>query len=269
MSRLTRTLSAAALALLVGCQPNLPMETPTTLPEMRRLHIDATLETAPLLERLVAGYREVWPSVEIQSETFSHQTLIQRLADNVVPYGLTLHPPEEKTLWSAPLAYDALVVLVHPDNPMTTLSPDDLRRLYSGVTRAWGTGEAVTVFSWPPGAGLRAEFERHVMGKRRLMTTAQILPTSAAIQAQVARTPGAIAYLPYSQWQPDAGGRVIAIDGIVPGVDTLKNGQYPLRLTVYLVGLVPPQGDTAAFFAWIQSQSGQALLAPAYAPLLP
>src|SRR5690349_9317508 len=100
MSRLTRTLSAAALALLVGCQPNLPMETATTLPEMRRLHIDATLETAPLLERLVAGYRDAWSSVEIQSETFSHETLIQRLLDEEVSYGLTLHPPEEKTLWS-------------------------------------------------------------------------------------------------------------------------------------------------------------------------
>ena len=269
MNRLTRTLSALTLALLMGCQPTLPMETATTLPHVRRLRIDTTLETAPLLERLVVGYRDSWPSLDIQSNTYSHQILIKRLVDGEVAYGLTLHPPEEKTLWSAPLAYDALVVLVHPDNPITTLSPNDLRRLYSGVTRTWETGEAVTVFSWPPGSGLRAEFERHVMGKRRLITTAQILPTSAAVQARVAQTPNAIAYLPYSQWQPEAGGRVIAIDGVAPGVDTLEDGQYPLRLTVYLVGLTLPQGDSAAFFTWIQSRSGQDRLLPAYVPLLP
>lgn len=269
MSRLTRTLSALTLTLLMGCQPNLPMETATALPEARRLRIDTTLETVPLLERLVAGYRQSWPFVDIQSATYSHQILIERILDGDVAYGLTLHPPEEKTLWSAPLAYDALVVLVHPDNPITTLSLNDLRRLYSGVTRTWNTGETVTVFSWPPGSGLHAEFERYVMGRRQLITTAQILPTSSAVQAQIAQSPNAIAYLPYSQWQPDTGGRVIAIDNMLPTSKTLANGQYPLRLTAYLVGLTPPQGDTAAFFSWIQSRSGQDQLLPAYVPLLP
>lgn len=269
MSRLTRTLSAAALALLVGCQPNLPMETATVLPEMRQLSIATTLETAPLLERLIPEYRKVSPSLDIQSEIFSHQTLIDKILDGSVPYGLTLHPPEEKTLWSAPLAYDALVVLVHPDNPIKSLSPNDLRRLYSGMTRTWETGESVTIYSWPPGSGLRAEFERHVMGKRRLITTAQILPTSAAMQERVAQTPNAIGYLPYSQWQPEAGGRAVAIDGILPNIETVTSGQYPLRLTVYLVGTMPPQGEMAAFFAWVQSRSGQDLLAPVYVPLLP
>jgi phosphate transport system substrate-binding protein len=269
MSRLTRTLSAAALALLMGCQPNLSVETVTPLPDVRHLHIDTTIETAPLLERLMSGYRDSLVSVDIQSATYSHDVLMSRIMNGDVPYGLTLHPPEEKTLWSAPLAYDALVILVHPDNPILSLSPDDLRRLYSGVTRIWEMGGTVTVFSWPPGSGLRAEFERHVMGKRRLMTTAQLLPTSAAVQAQVAQDPNAIAYLPFSQWQPDAGERAIAINDVLPSLDTLNSGQYPLRLTVYLVGEAPPQGDIAAFLSWIQSRVGQDQLAPAYVPLLP
>ncbi len=269
MNRLTRTLSALALTLLAGCQPNLPMETATPLTDVRRLRVDTTLETTPFLERLIASYKDKQPSIDIQSQTVGHDVLMQRLLAGEGDYGLTLHAPDDKTLWSAPLAYDALVVLVHPDNLVTSLTPDDLRRLYSGVTRSWGTGEAVDVFSWPPRSGLRDEFERLVMGQRRLLTTAQILPTSAAVQAQIAQTPNGIAYLPYSQWKADAGGRVIAIDGVLPAADTLASGQYPLRLTVYLVGRTPPEGDYAALLAWIQSRKGQDQLAPSYVPLLP
>jgi hypothetical protein len=269
MTRLTRTLSALGLALLVGCQPNLPMETPTSLPEGRRLRIETTIETTPLLERIVIGYRERLPAVEIYSQTVSHDVLVRRLLQDEMSYGVTLHAPEDSTLWSAPLVYDALVVLVHPDSPITSLSPDDLRRLYSGVTRTWDSGEIVDVLSWPPRSGLRSEFDRHVMGQRRLITTAQILPTAEAIQTQVAQMPNAIAYLPYSQWHPEGGGRIVAIDGIVPDAETLASGQYPLRLTVYLVGRAVPTGDYGDLFSWIQSRAGQDTLSPAYVPLLP
>lgn len=269
MSRLTRILSTVALALLAGCQPNLPMETATVLPEVRRLRIDTTLETTPLLEKLMVGYTDREPTVDLQSQTVSHAVLMRQIQQGDVPYGLTLHAPEDQSLWSAPLAYDALVVIVHPDNPVTTLSPHDLRRLYTGVTRVWATGQAVQVFSWPSGAGLRAEFDRHLMGQRRLVPTAQILPTAAAMQAQIAQTPAGIGYLPYSQWQPEAGGRIMAIDNVLPNAANLASGIYPLRLTVYLVGQAPPTGAYADFLAWAQSRAGQDALTPAYTPLLP
>jgi phosphate transport system substrate-binding protein len=269
MSRMTRTLSAFALALLVGCQPNPPTETATALPDVRRLQIDVTLETVPFLERLAVGARERWPVIDIQTQTVSHTVLMRRIAQGEVPYGLTLHAPDDKTLWSAPLAYDGMVVLVNDSSAVSSLSPHDLRRIYTGLTSTWETGEPITVFSWESGSGLRAEFERLVMGQRRLVTTAQILPTAAAVQAQIAQTPNSIAYLPYSQWQPEAGGRSVAIDGIEPTRETLTSGQYPLRLTVYLVGQTVPTGAYADFLAWMQSKSRQDSLAPAYIPLIP
>jgi ABC-type phosphate transport system substrate-binding protein len=55
--------------------------------------------------------------------------------------------------------------------------------------------------------------------------------------------------------------RALAIEGVLPTPDTLTAAQYPIRAPVQFVGLSAP-GDDAyrAFFAWVQSPAGQAVV---------
>ena len=55
--------------------------------------------------------------------------------------------------------------------------------------------------------------------------------------------------------------------GFLPSLTTVGNSSYPLRSTLYLIGLSEPEGSYRAFVGWVQGVEGQAALGTRYAPL--
>ncbi len=190
------------------------------------------------------------------------------------PYFVTNHFPldaQTEDLWAAPLGQDGIAVIVHPDNAMQGLTTQNLRDIFQGWTTNWsdvgGTDEPITVISREDGSGTRAEFESLVMGDRATTPNALVAPSSAAAVLLVGRTPGSIGYVSLSYVTPDV--RALAIDDVLPSLDSITDSTYPLRSIVYIVGLAEPQGDYRAFIAWMQSLEGQAVVSRTHAPLSP
>lgn len=265
MSRTARTLALMAFTALVGCsQVTSP---PTVEPVILRLY--STPESAPLVTILTQGYRETHPGVQFERLSGSHEVMIQRLAQQPESYLITYHVPANRNLWAAPLARDGLVLVVHPANPVSSLTPDDVRRVYQGFVNNWqtlgGANLPVQVISLEQGSGVRAEFERLVMGQRQIAPETEIVPSPEAALLRVAELPGAVAYGPYSQ--VSASVKTLAISGLTPTADTIANSTYPLRMMIFIMGQTTPQGAYGEFLAWIQSDEGQRRLSPGYAPL--
>jgi phosphate transport system substrate-binding protein len=161
-------------------------------------------------------------------------------------------------------------VIVHPENLLTDLTTEQLRNIYQGYISNWrdlgGTDLDVTVISREGGSGTRAEFEQLVMGERRTTLAAQIAPSSTAMVTSVATQAGGIGYV--SMGYLDSRVRALSIDGVPLNVDTVYENTYPLRSTLYFIGLEEPQDDYRVFIGWVQSPEGQAVVARHYAPLL-
>jgi phosphate transport system substrate-binding protein len=104
------------------------------------------------------------------------------------------------------------------------------------------------------------------MGDRRTKLAAQIAPSSNAVVTSVAGLPSGIGYV--SMAYLDASVHSLMIDGAAPTSDAVYNNTYPLRSTLYFVGLEEPQDDYRVFIGWVQSPAGQAVVARHYAPLL-
>lgn len=51
--------------------------------------------------------------------------------------GMISSIPEERSVVMIPVAWDALVVIVHKDNPIESISLDQVRRLYTGKIQNW------------------------------------------------------------------------------------------------------------------------------------
>ena len=111
-----------------------------------------------------------------------------------------------------------------------------------------------------------AEFEQLVMGERRTTLAAQIAPSSSAVVSSVAGLPGGIGYV--SMGYLGSSIHAVSIDGVDLTMDTVYENTYPLRSTIYFVGLEEPQDDYRVFIGWVQSPAGQAVVARHYAPLL-
>lgn len=267
-----------AVVTLASCsQRAIPSATPAL--ETRTLRVYATSATMPLLEDLSGAYSTLNRDIAFEMETGSFREMLARLMAGETPYFLsTWLPPDDaqpQPLWAAPIAEDGIAAIVHPGNPVTGLSSQQLRAIYAGEIQNWrdvgGPNQPITVFTREDGSGTRAEFEALLMGDRPVAPLARIAPSGEAMRASIAADPSAIGYL--STALTDSSVRALTLDGVAPSAAALAGDRYPLRSFIYIIGLREPDGsqpldlDFRAFFAWIQGPDGQAAAAQQYAPL--
>jgi ABC-type phosphate transport system substrate-binding protein len=104
----------------------------------------------------------------------------------------------------------AFRIVVHKDNPVTSLTLAELQRVFRKQTRMWPSGESVVPVDWDATSPLREEFSNRVMRRsvREMaefwvqqnitqgLTPPTTLKSTRAILRFVASVPGAIAYAP-------------------------------------------------------------------------
>jgi phosphate transport system substrate-binding protein len=271
MWRAKHALAVAAFTLASCSTSAPPSSTPTTDAVILRLY--ASTAAIPLLHDLTTHYTQTNSVVSFDIVTGDFQTVFNRLMSDNEGYLLTNHLPDSAAgaaLPAWPIGQDGIAIIVHPDNPVTALTTEQLRRIYLGHITNWnevgGADETIQVLSREEGSGTRAEFESLLMGERLTTQAAQIAPSSAAMLTSVAENPASIGYVSMSYLTDQV--RVLAIDNVLPAVDTVANNTYPLRATLFVIGLAEPEAQYRAFIGWIQSPEGQELVGQHYAPLL-
>ncbi len=231
----------------------------------------ATTATAPLLRDTSQEYGLTHPNLVIQTTVGNHTALVEQVVRDESVYFISNHLEPDDDLWAAPIGQDGIAMILHPQNPVTDLTIEQIRGIYLGRISSWGDlgGEdrPIQVLSREAGSGMRAEFERLVMGDRLTTQTAVVVPTNPAMQAAVAANRERIGYI--SAATLDDTVKAIAVNGVAPTVGAIQTNTYPLRSTLFIIGAAEPDGEERAFVGWLQSPPGQAVIARRYAPLLP
>jgi phosphate transport system substrate-binding protein len=251
----------------------------TPVEQVNALRLYSTSTAAPLLYSLTTAYRQRHPEIVFDLTVSSYQALAERVLTEEGSYFLSHHLPEEidrpqSRYWAAPIGQDALAIIVHPDNPLHNLTLEQLRAVYEGRVGSWealgGDTQRLTVVTRDGASGVRGEFQSLVMGSREVGSAAQVVTTDAAMVETIASTPGSIGYVSLSALDDRV--RPLAINSILPDADSVYEQVYPLRMTIYVVGLAEPLDNDnpamRAFIGWVQSPEGQWLVADAYVPLL-
>lgn len=272
MKRAKRTLAIVALAFSVGCTRQLMPATPAPT-EAVVLHIQSTNDSRPLLDLLMQNYQATFPEQTFETQSGNYGTTFQNLLNGDTKYFISQHLPNdsETLFWAAPLAQDALAMIVHPDNSIDGLNLGDVRGMYQGYLRNWrdvgGADLDITLYSREDASGSRLEFERLVMGQYRSSPNARILPSTNAMIEQVATDPSAIGYVPMSQLSEVV--QVLSINDITPDIGSITDNSYPLRYTLFVIGLEEPEAQYRDFIAWAQSVEAQTALGGHFASLPP
>jgi phosphate transport system substrate-binding protein len=264
-----RALLIAALTTLVGCSARaLPVTAPGT-PE-NPLRIMATTSALPLVMEAASAYQDPELSLEVRSGNYRQALDALRRGDAHLIFTTHLDGADAATLWAAPVAQDAIVLVVHPENPVESLSLTQILQAFQGRVTSWGElgGEPLTlvVVSREDGSGIRAEFEQAVMGRRQTTGAALNASSSRGVLHAVAENRSALGYI--SLAGIDNTVRALAVNGVVPTMETIRNNTYPLRSTVFVAGMAPPTGAALAFIGWMQSLEGQAAFGRLYQPVL-
>ncbi len=255
---------------LVSCQqPTVsppPPPSPTHPPI--NLQIGVTDSAASLIDLITPAYAAHTPLAKLEMVTGNDEALFADLDQGLLDAILVHIIPENRADWFNPVAVDGLVLLVHPDNSINNLMPNQIQDIFSGRALTWtsvgGSDQPIQLLTREAGAGVRTLFQDRLMAEQRVAITALIQPDDAAMRQAVAARPDSIGYSMMGQSSDHANVRMLAIAGISPTSTTTASQTYPLSAPLYFVSRVEPQGELRAFLAWLQSEAGQILLSEKY-----
>lgn len=173
------------------------------------------------------------------------------------------------------VALDGIAVYVHKDNPVESLTLDQIRRIYEGEIRNWkevgGADGRIVLYSRENNSGTYAFFKEEVLKDEDFAAEAQTLPGTAAVVNAVSRDPQAIGYggIAFS-----AGIRAVPVrkdaeaPAVEPTLETVTSGTYPISRKLYMYTAGEPTGAVAEFLKFTLSPEGQAIASKAgYYPL--
>jgi phosphate transport system substrate-binding protein len=174
------------------------------------------------------------------------------------------------------VGYDALAIYIHKQNPLDSISIEELADLYGeeGQTTLWsqlgvpvgtlGVDKIVRI-NRQSGSGTYAYFREAVLGKGKDLKLASVDANgSKDAVSLVSRTPSAIGYSGMGYKTDDV--KTLKVSkrrgepGVAPTVENARNGSYPITrpLQVYTIG--DPTGAVKEYLDWILSPEGQKIV---------
>ena len=167
------------------------------------------------------------------------------------------------------IAIDGLAVIVHPDNPVQSLSVEQVARLFSGEIANWrelgGANAAVELHARDDQSGTYDTFKEMVLGSqgKTLATNATRYESNDALSLAVSRRSGAIGFVGLASVGKS---KALAItDGdsqpMPPTTALVATEDYPLSRRLFLYADPQKQSKwTREFLTFVHSPAGQAIV---------
>jgi phosphate transport system substrate-binding protein len=264
----TKLLLAGLLILgMAACQQSPPLtQLPTITPLIGKLTFAGSTTVQPLAALLGDAFQELHPKVELDIAAGGSKVGIQAIHDGTVDIGMAsraLTPEESQGLTQYQIAVDVIAIVVHADNPVGSLTLEQIRAIYMGEIANWqevgGPDQAIVPVTREQTSGTRGAFDDLVLEKQapaaaRLKTVV----TAGDMAAAVTNDPASIGYVGFGNIESAL--RVVAINGVAPSKETATSGAYPLiRPLFFLTGpLSQPLADQ--FIGFALSAEGQQLV---------
>ena len=177
-----------------------------------------------------------------------------------------MNVPEEQGVKLIPVAWDALVVIVHPSNPVSRITLAQLRGVLAGTITNWkalgGKDVAIQVFAREGKlSGVGAGTRLLVFGNpdQEFTPKAKIFDSTNPLEEAVEQTPSAVAMSGISSARLRRL-KMLSIEGKSPTRENVINGQYLLYRPLYLVVPEKPSPVVSEFTKFVVSSEGQAIV---------
>ena len=204
------------------------------------------------------------------SEDYGAQLLIVYEAPEYVKEELA---EADAKLEQKAIGRDALVFIVNESNPVQSLTQQQLRDIYAGRITNWkevgGADAPIVAFQRGVDSGSQTLFKKLLIdkGDGQLMTA----PTELAPAdmgglvdriAEYNNSANAIGFSVYyyiDQMYSKPGLRLLAVDGVTPGNDTIASESYPLCNEFYAVihGNAAPDSPQRKVYDWLSTDEGR------------
>jgi phosphate binding protein len=239
-------------------------------------------ELGPALAR---AFEAATPGVTVRWEGLGSATAFPALLDGTADVGAASRSVNADELARAReagvelrefvLGYDGIAVIVHPSNPVASLSIEQLSALFAGKVGSWrelgGAELRPALYVRPAYSGSHAFFKDKVLrrgvrgGTEEFAPDAHVVEHSEALLAAVARDPSAVGFVGMGWVRPGVAALAVAARAeaapVRASLETVRNGSYPLYRPLLLYTRGEPQGEVRRLLQFILAGEGRKLVA--------
>jgi len=280
-----------ALCLLAGCGQTPASPPPGPQPEQFVFtrdnfpRLNGSTSTVPLGQAIASvllgeSREEVSDLIQFSKTTQSFRELMDGQADLLIsaePAESIWQEKEERGFaWEMePFAVDALVFIVNTDNPVDSLTTEQVQKIYTGEITNWsqvgGDDLEIVPFQRNAEAGSQTAMRKLVMKDLPMMEApadyvrgemGDLIQAVAAFDGS-ANAIGYTVYYYANDMKMAEGLKILSIDGVAPNADTIRSGAYPFLNNYYVLTAAGLADDAPAkvLYDWLLSEEGQALVA--------
>lgn len=234
------------------------------------LKLDGSTTVLPIAQKITEAYMKEFPDVSISVSGGGSGNGIKALIDGTADIANSsrfikdeeVKLAVEKGAYPVPfaVAYDCIVPVVNPANPVTNLKMEQLKDIYMGKIKNWkeigGSDGEIVVISRDTSSGTYEVWEEKVMKKERVYPGALLQASNGAIVQAISKNKNALGYLGIGY--VDKSVKALSVNGIAGNETTTLNGTYPISRPLFMFTRGWPTGDALKFINYVlQPQKGQ------------
>lgn len=163
------------------------------------------------------------------------------------------------------VAIDTIVPIVHPGNPVSDLSVEQLSLIYQGKIRNWkevgGENRQIVMISRDTSSGTYESWQEKILHGAKVSPRAQLQASSGAIVQTVSRNKFAIGYIGLGYVNQSV--KALKVNGVEASAQSAKSGKYPVSRPLFMFTNGQPKGPAGDFLKFMLNSEGQKIVAKA------
>jgi phosphate transport system substrate-binding protein len=235
-----------------------------------KIRLAGSSTMAPLVEALGKRFRRLHPEVIIEVEMGGSSRGIHDVREGACNIGMVGRSlkDDERDLLGFPIARDGVCLIVHRDNPVKSLSSEQVVGIYTGKITNWkeidGNDAAITAINRPGGRAQSELFTQFFKIKSEDFKVAGVAGDNQEGVKAVVENPNAIVYMSVGEVDIRVGRGVpiksLLMDGIAATSRNVRNGHFPIQRPLMLVVRTLPSGLMKAFIDFALSPNATEII---------
>ena len=259
--------------VFAGCTGQTQQTTQTTQPATGTITVTGSTTVLPIAQKAAEAYMAKTPGADIKVSGGGSGVGVQAAGEGTADIGMSSRDVKDSEfqkytdLKTTVVAGDGIALIVHPTNKVSSLTLDQIKKIYDGNVTNWsqvgGANEKIVVVGRDAASGTREFFWEHVMGKGDFAQGMLEKNSNGAVKTTVALTPGAIGYVGLGYIDAEVKAIKVNKNGtlIEPSVVNVINGTYPISRSLYfLTKGAPKAGLATEFINFLLSVDGQKIV---------
>ncbi len=267
MKKLSIISLALIVSVLLACSPAFSDSLAPFKSEKGLLKISGGTAHIPVMKEAAQQIMMANPEIQISIAGGGSGVGIKQVGEGLVDIGNSGRKATDEEIERYQLklyqwAIDGVGPVVNPQNTVKELTQTQMMDIFSGKLNNWkqlgGADRNINIYTRDEASGTRAVFWKKGLKKGPISSGAHVVVSNGAMKSAIAQDPYGIGYV--SVGHIDEMVAPVALDGVVPTIQTVQNGTYKVARGLYSNTKGEPTGLTKKFIEFLYTAEGKQII---------